>query len=139
MFSPMLDMVTLIRKTKPAWQFGLLNGIGGHIEENEFPNECQRREFHEEVNYPYDEIWYPYLLLESPEFQVHCFATTGNLNQIHDKTDEKTEIVRVNKIGERKDLIENIPWMVYLAIDFLQDRRPAFTVSKYTVLPGDGK
>lgn len=139
MFTPLLDIVALIRKNKPAWQFGKLNGIGGHIEESEFPLVCQRREFHEEAEYPYDEIWSPYLLLQSPEFEVHCFATTGMIHKLHYKTDEKIELIHVNSIGNRSDTIENIPWMVYLAVDFLQDRRPGFTVANYTVLPGDGK
>lgn len=35
--------VALIRKTKPKWQAGLLNGIGGHVEENETPATCINR------------------------------------------------------------------------------------------------
>jgi 8-oxo-dGTP diphosphatase len=47
-FDP-LKKVYLIRKTKPAWQRGLLNGIGGKIEFGESSVRAMSREFHEEA------------------------------------------------------------------------------------------
>src|SRR5258706_10631348 len=41
--------VALIRKTKPLWQKGLLNGVGGKIEPGEEPIKAMRREFLEET------------------------------------------------------------------------------------------
>lgn len=41
--------VALIRKTRPEWQRGLVNGIGGHIENNETPLAAMEREFDEEA------------------------------------------------------------------------------------------
>lgn len=41
--------VVLIRKSKPEWAKGKLNGIGGHIEEGETPLEAMVREFDEEA------------------------------------------------------------------------------------------
>lgn len=43
------DGVVLIRKIKPAWQFGKWNGIGGSIEEGETPLQAMMREFREEA------------------------------------------------------------------------------------------
>jgi len=40
--------VLLIKKLKPAWQHGKLNGIGGKIEHGESPVEAMVREFREE-------------------------------------------------------------------------------------------
>ena len=45
------DKVALIQKNRPAWQKGKLNGIGGHIEENETPLSTVDREFFEELGY----------------------------------------------------------------------------------------
>lgn len=41
--------VLLIRKAKPDWQKGLLNGIGGKLEGSESVLECTVREFREET------------------------------------------------------------------------------------------
>lgn len=41
--------VALIRKIKPEWQNGLLNGIGGKIEPGEYPLGAMIREFQEEA------------------------------------------------------------------------------------------
>ena len=37
LFSPDRNTVVLINKTKPDWQAGKLNGVGGKIEEGESP------------------------------------------------------------------------------------------------------
>lgn len=41
--------VALIRKAKPAWQAGRLNGIGGKVEPGEDPQLAMAREFEEEA------------------------------------------------------------------------------------------
>ena len=41
--------VALVRKLKPEWQRGLLNGIGGKIEPGEDSREAMVREFEEET------------------------------------------------------------------------------------------
>ena len=41
--------VLLIRKSRPEWQAGRLNGLGGKIAENESPEEALERELHEET------------------------------------------------------------------------------------------
>lgn len=49
LFTPELDLVLLIEKTKPDWQKGRLNLPGGHIEQGETCLQCVRREFQEET------------------------------------------------------------------------------------------
>jgi len=41
--------VVLIKKTKPAWQAGKLNFVGGKVEGAESDARCVAREFHEET------------------------------------------------------------------------------------------
>lgn len=43
------NMVLLVEKTRPDWQTGLLNGVGGGVEASETPYDCMLREFHEET------------------------------------------------------------------------------------------
>lgn len=42
-------VVVLIRKNKPKWQEGHLNGVGGKVEANEYPIYAMVREFEEET------------------------------------------------------------------------------------------
>jgi 8-oxo-dGTP diphosphatase len=42
-------MVALIKKSRPEWQKGMLNGIGGKIENSENALTAMRREFKEEA------------------------------------------------------------------------------------------
>lgn len=48
-FDPVTLSVALVRKNRPAWQNGKLNGIGGHIEIGESPSGAMVREFHEKA------------------------------------------------------------------------------------------
>lgn len=49
LLSPGHRQVVLIKKLKPSWQAGKLNGPGGKLEEGETPAQCMRREFREEA------------------------------------------------------------------------------------------
>jgi 8-oxo-dGTP diphosphatase len=49
MFESAQGRVVLIKKNRPENQKGLLNGVGGRIEENETPFEAMAREFEEET------------------------------------------------------------------------------------------
>jgi 8-oxo-dGTP diphosphatase len=49
MFSEYCNEIALIKKKRPEWQKGRLNGIGGHIEKNEVPHDAMYREFEEEA------------------------------------------------------------------------------------------
>ena len=44
-----LENVLLVHKNSPAWQKGLVNGVGGKIEVGESPLECMVRECQEET------------------------------------------------------------------------------------------
>src|SRR5690348_8536530 len=48
-FSEDLSKVLLVKKERPAWQKGFLNGIGGKIENGESSLECIKREVNEEA------------------------------------------------------------------------------------------
>lgn len=50
MFNKNRDVLLLIKKNRPEWQKGLLNGIGGRIEKGESPEEAMKREGIEETN-----------------------------------------------------------------------------------------
>src|SRR4051812_3192633 len=45
----LLGRLVLIRKKRPEWQAGRLNGVGGHQEPGETPEVAMAREFYEET------------------------------------------------------------------------------------------
>jgi len=47
LFDETLENVVLIRKNRPKWQAGKLNGVGGHVEARETSIETMHREFKE--------------------------------------------------------------------------------------------
>lgn len=65
--------VALIRKDRPAWQAGFLNGIGGKIEPGESPHDAMIRECHEEAG-RFVGPWDHFLTLEGTTARVYCFA-----------------------------------------------------------------
>ena len=48
-FNNDLEQVLLVHKNRPAWQKGLINGVGGKIEPGETPLDCMVRECQEET------------------------------------------------------------------------------------------
>lgn len=73
-FNKDLKRVLLIRKQKPEWQKGKLNGIGGKIELNETPFAAMSREMKEEadLDIPTDK-WTQYCILNGNGWMVYCF------------------------------------------------------------------
>jgi len=133
MFSEDRSRVALIRKNKPAWQRGLLNGIGGKIEPGESPADAMAREFQEEAGIA-SSGWVHFLRMHGKDDQlwsVECFATTGDLDALRSVESEKVEIVAVRAIQDCQT-IENLPWMIPLALDCLEDERPLFVDAAYT-------
>jgi 8-oxo-dGTP diphosphatase len=49
LLDPTGTRAVVVRKNRPAYLAGLLNGVGGKVEAGETPAECQAREFAEEA------------------------------------------------------------------------------------------
>lgn len=139
MFSPDQQHVALIRKDKPAWQAGKLNGIGGKVEDNETACEAMIREFEEEAGLKtLESQWNHYCSMkgrtseEGDTFEVNFFAIFGFLAQLQSMEAEKIEIVPLSAIYPgRIDMVENLPWLVSIALDHLNDGRPDFVEATY--------
>ncbi len=119
----MFDMggrVLLLRKTRPRWQAGLLNGIGGKLEEGETPYECMIREFHEEAGV-YHHEWDHVTTMEGYEddgelWHVHIFKAFVNtfpddLTMITD-VGEQIEVHDAEALPET--IVPNLRWIVPL-------------------------
>ncbi len=110
------EMVLLIEKTKPAWQKGKLNGIGGKIEEGEEPLEAMVREFREETGMrtaPAD--WTFNIHLSGPDYEVFFYSARGPIVQAIKTTEESPHVIAVKHLPF--NTIYNLRWMIPLVLD----------------------
>lgn len=121
LFSPDRARVLLIRKNRPAWQAGRLNGIGGKIEPGEAPLDAMRREFREEASLDLRD-WQQVLTLDGDDddrsgvgWEAHFFRGFGDLDAAVARTDEPLEIHPVRPLP--LDVIANLHWIVPLLLD----------------------
>jgi len=117
LFSLDFNNVVLIRKNKPKWQEGLLNGVGGKKEEGEDPHSAMVREFQEETGL-YVPEWSFFMEMNGDDWVVNFFwATQDNYDTVESKTSERVEICEVSKIFLREDVIQNLKWLIPMCLD----------------------
>lgn len=136
LFDESLQRVALIRKNKPEWQKGKLNGIGGKVEYREPIADAMAREFKEETGMSTGGSWSYYAEMDLPDWNVQVFAATGYLDRLkcgdESPEEEKIEIHSVLDVCNGSlAIVENLPWLIRLAIDHLTDGRPDFVEIKY--------
>ena len=110
--------VKLIRKLRPAWQEGLLNGIGGRVESGEIPHEAMRREFREEAGLDLTG-WIQRITLHSP-MGWRCFFFTQDVSwdtfrSVKTMTDET--VIEVDTENLPKDILPSLRWIISLCLD----------------------
>lgn len=114
-FSEDRQRVLLIKKTKPAWMNGLLNGIGGKIEKSETASAAMRREAQEEAGL--NLLWKPVFLLMAankargvPDATIYVFAAICDITMAVELTEEQLEIHSVNDLPA--NVVSNLPWII---------------------------
>jgi 8-oxo-dGTP diphosphatase len=129
MFSPYMEAVVLIRKKRPEWQRGLLNGIGGKLQDGETPLDGMRREFREEAGVAWDD-WSPLARLDFPEATVWFFWARGDAWECRTQTDEEVSIHKTRDVQDL-DLVPNGRWLIPMAVSFTRgERARCFTVQE---------
>jgi 8-oxo-dGTP diphosphatase len=120
MFDDDMKSVLMIKKNRPEWQKGLLNGIGGKMEHGEIPIETMIREFQEECGIKtFESDWLSVLDLRFKEAIIYFFA--GKNSQIYHSaislTDEMVVRCDVGNIlnGSIARTIENIASLITLS------------------------
>jgi 8-oxo-dGTP diphosphatase len=128
------DRVLLIRKNRPAWQAGLLNGPGGKVEQGETPIDAMVREWNEEIGQlTKPEDWRLIASLTDIRDKyagggtLYWFATDQRFlprysgptdySKTSDAGPEYIEPVRICEIPLRRDVIANLRWMIPLAFE----------------------
>lgn len=106
------ENVLLIRKNRPDWQAGKLNGAGGKVEPGETPLQAMIREFQEETGLDTSAAyWTPFGRIEAPQYVVHCFrARTSRIHDGETMTDELVEVTEVDYgLLAREGLLNVVP------------------------------
>lgn len=136
--------VALIRKDRPEWQAGFLNGIGGKLEPGETPHDAMIRECHEEAG-RFIGPWEHFLTLEGTTARVFCFAVYDEYNEHIYKLEqqpnetEPIEVWEMNSLnrgwirshvasGARENLnsttVPNLQWIIPLMMQRAKYSKP---------------
>ncbi len=121
LFDEELQNVVMIKKNRPKWQSGLLNGIGGKLEDYETPHDCMVREFKEETGLTINH-WLKFgsLSFDAAEITLFC-ASSKNAHLAKTTTDEVVWVIPIWQPSVNKSAcIENIPSLIELAIQRLK-------------------
>lgn len=112
------NFVVLIRKSEPAWQKGLLNGVGGKIETGEHPAVAMAREFEEETGIDTDSgAWTRFTRMLFLEAEVHCFVTRlPGLPVVRSMTEELVGIYSMIDVNNHPKIIANLRWLIPMAL-----------------------
>jgi len=129
------NKVALIRKNKPEFQVGKLNGIGGKVEpEDATPFDAMVRKFKEETGVVMKiEEWYRFATMLFPEeIIVDCFcAVREEFPKITTMTDEKVVDAYTHLLlsdPEGYNPMKNLLWLIPMAIGHLRWRTPHLTI-----------
>jgi 8-oxo-dGTP diphosphatase len=117
MFSADRSEVVLIRKAKPAWQIGKLNGVGGKVEPGEQPLSAMKREFAEETGLNHMP-WEHFATLRGDGFVVYFYETTADYH--HEAQTMETEEVVIGRVDDflaDPALMPNLRVLIPLALD----------------------
>jgi len=124
MFNQLMSNVVLIRKQKPAWQLGALNGVGGKVKGGECELNAMIREFEEEAGVHYED-WRKFAVItDNVNFSV-SFYTAADCKAFKDAKTVETETIVKSNIRGRGDIgfcidgscIYNLNWLIPLALD----------------------
>lgn len=103
----------LLAKNRPDWQRGHLNGVGGHIESGETPNDAMTREWAEEIFSDLAE-WRLFARLSGDGWECYCYRATIELFNVSSVEDENCLIVKLSK-PLPSNIMPNLSWLIPMA------------------------
>jgi 8-oxo-dGTP pyrophosphatase MutT (NUDIX family) len=115
LFTPDRHEVVLMHKTRPAWQAGRTNALGGKVDESESPVDAARREVHEEAGVVVTD-WEEFLVWHDAEYELHAMRAFSEAARAV-RTAEDQVVVRVSVDALPATVIDNLRWLVPLALD----------------------
>jgi 8-oxo-dGTP diphosphatase len=106
-----------MRRTRPAWQAGRVNALGGKLLPGESPAAAASREILEEAGVRVPEgAWREVVVWRDPVYRMHV------LSAFHDaaaqaRTAEDQEVFLAKSSDLPVESIENLRWLIPLALD----------------------
>jgi 8-oxo-dGTP diphosphatase len=129
MFDHIGEAVLLIRKKRPTWQAGKLNGIGGRIEDGETPDQAMCREFLEETGIHQD-AWSRFCTLRDDRgWLVHFFYASGDVLEAKSLTDEKVVCCGLPALRQ-SEALPNLQWLIPMALSMRHEQINHFEIQE---------
>ena len=115
LFSADRSRVVLMHKTRPAWQAGRVNALGGKLLPDESPADAARREVREEAGVDVAG-WEEFLIWDDPVYRMHALrAFDDRADAARTAEDQEVFLAPVDALPAT--LIDNLRWLVPLALD----------------------
>ena len=114
-----IEDTIFIRKNRPHYLKGLLNGVEGHIEPGEDPVEAMRRELKEETGQDISEKrWSLGVVLDYEEegYKIWVFRSSTTEDKLQQLTDEKVLWLSSTEM-EHENFAPNVRWLLVLLRD----------------------
>lgn len=115
-FSPEMTHVLLIRKKKPSWQRGMLNGLGGKIEPGERPLAAIVREVREESGIEIhggDFIAFGSMVARDDAWRVHLFAAVSEKIRKLEAIEHEEGWLTLQHVSMLPaNIIRNLAWLI---------------------------
>jgi 8-oxo-dGTP diphosphatase len=119
LFNPSKNLVWLIRKEKPEWQKGLLNGIGGQVEEGEKPEEAMTREFKEEAWLIINDWKFFCSFTDDRGYVVYCYSAISD----KEPTTQTDEVVIGLGVDNLEGTVPKAKWLVPMALSLMDGEK----------------
>jgi 8-oxo-dGTP diphosphatase len=107
--------VVLVRKSRPPWQAGRVNALGGKLHDGESLVDAARREVREEAGVEV-ERWEEFLVWHDPEYRLRAVRAFDDVARLA-RTAEDQDVFLVNVSGLPLNVIDNLRWIIPLALD----------------------
>jgi 8-oxo-dGTP diphosphatase len=114
------DRVVLIRKVRPVWQAGCLNGVGGKVNAGETQLDAMAREFQQEAGVWVEPTrWSYFATLAWAKASVDCYTVDLKENETAcTRTDEEVVTLPVgDALAHATGLVMGCRWLIPLALD----------------------
>ena len=107
--------IVLVRKTRPAWQAGRVNALGGKVHTGEAAMDAARREVREEAGVEVDR-WEEFLVWRDAEYHLRAVrAFDDSARRARTAEDQEVFLARVDALPP--NVIDNLRWIIPLALD----------------------
>jgi len=108
--------VVLMHKTRPAWQAGRVNALGGRLLAGESAADAARREVREEAGVDVA-TWDEVLVWDDPVYRMHVVRAFDDDAARRAHTAEDQTVFLADAHALPPNLIDNLRWLVPLALD----------------------